>query len=189
MASPRAEPLLNHEPRRRCTGDRFNPGALLEIAVHQPLAEIRQRDGMGAAVGYGVAPRVTNELRTNVTPAGVPFMERSRHFRRAFKPCGYAGYQDGRRRSPVARDRLGMMTADAVICATCEIEVVWPPIRRHGRTYCCAGCAAGGPCTCSYDQAARADRGAGHHRCPRDARQAWRRHARTPPFAMRGWAL
>jgi hypothetical protein len=37
------------------------------------------------------------------------------------------------------------------ICATCELEVPWTPLQRGGKTFCCAGCAAGGPCTCSYD--------------------------------------
>lgn len=37
-------------------------------------------------------------------------------------------------------------------CATCEIEILWPPITAQGKTYCCAGCAAGGPCSCDYSQ-------------------------------------
>ena len=39
-----------------------------------------------------------------------------------------------------------------VACTTCELEIIWPPIERDGRTYCCDGCANGGPCTCSYDE-------------------------------------
>jgi hypothetical protein len=37
------------------------------------------------------------------------------------------------------------------LCATCELEVPWTPVQRGSQTFCCAGCAAGGPCTCSYD--------------------------------------
>jgi transcription elongation factor GreA len=41
--------------------------------------------------------------------------------------------------------------SDPALCAGCELEVAWPPVERAGRTYCCDGCAAGGPCCCSYD--------------------------------------
>ena len=37
------------------------------------------------------------------------------------------------------------------ICATCGLAIPWAPIRVADRAYCCGGCAAGGPCTCSYD--------------------------------------
>jgi transcription elongation factor GreA len=36
-------------------------------------------------------------------------------------------------------------------CPTCELEFAWPPVERARRAYCCDGCAAGGPCCCSYD--------------------------------------
>jgi hypothetical protein len=42
--------------------------------------------------------------------------------------------------------------ATAVLCATCELEVPWTPVRRSSKTFCCEGCAAGWPYTCSYDQ-------------------------------------
>lgn len=45
-----------------------------------------------------------------------------------------------------------MPARDPVACATCEFEVIWPPVERVGRAYCCDGCAMGGPCTCSYDE-------------------------------------
>ena len=38
-------------------------------------------------------------------------------------------------------------------CANCGIEIPWRPANHHGRTYCCGGCAQGGPCYCSYDLA------------------------------------
>ncbi len=37
-------------------------------------------------------------------------------------------------------------------CANCDIEILWPPTVVQGRTYCCTGCAAGGPCNCDYSQ-------------------------------------
>jgi transcription elongation factor GreA len=44
-----------------------------------------------------------------------------------------------------------MQTRQTTRCATCELHVDWPPVEQAGRDYCCAGCAAGGPCYCSYD--------------------------------------
>lgn len=36
-------------------------------------------------------------------------------------------------------------------CKNCEIMFSWAPIENNGSLFCCAGCAAGGPCVCSYD--------------------------------------
>ena len=36
-------------------------------------------------------------------------------------------------------------------CVTCEIEITGPATFYVGLPFCCAGCAAGGPCMCSYD--------------------------------------
>lgn len=36
-------------------------------------------------------------------------------------------------------------------CATCEAEITGRPVFRAGSPFCCSGCVAGGPCTCSYD--------------------------------------
>src|SRR5205807_526958 len=33
-------------------------------------------------------------------------------------------------------------------CANCDIDILWPPTVVQGKTYCCTGCAAGGPCNC-----------------------------------------
>ncbi|MGQ9494207.1 MAG: hypothetical protein ACUVR2_10670 [Anaerolineae bacterium] len=41
------------------------------------------------------------------------------------------------------------------ICANCGIEITWQPTIVDGRTYCCAGCALGGPCTCDYSNLPR----------------------------------
>src|SRR5690242_167222 len=37
-------------------------------------------------------------------------------------------------------------------CANCDIDILWAPIVVQGTTYCCTGCAAGGPCNCDYSQ-------------------------------------
>ncbi len=37
-------------------------------------------------------------------------------------------------------------------CANCDIDILWPPTIAQGKTYCCTGCAAGGPCNCDYSQ-------------------------------------
>jgi hypothetical protein len=39
-------------------------------------------------------------------------------------------------------------------CANCGADIPWPPTMHRGATYCCGGCAQGGPCYCSYDLAA-----------------------------------
>jgi hypothetical protein len=36
-------------------------------------------------------------------------------------------------------------------CHTCGIIIRWQPTIVEGRTYCCLGCAEGGPCECDYD--------------------------------------
>jgi hypothetical protein len=37
-------------------------------------------------------------------------------------------------------------------CANCDIEILWPPVVVGEKTYCCRGCASGGPCNCDYSQ-------------------------------------
>ena len=36
-------------------------------------------------------------------------------------------------------------------CVTCEAEIPHAPTFHLGLPFCCAGCAANGPCICSYD--------------------------------------
>ena len=48
-------------------------------------------------------------------------------------------------------------------CTTCRAEFHYAPTIHVGVAFCCAGCAAGGPCICSYDD----DRGGA-------AAEAWR---------------
>ncbi len=35
-------------------------------------------------------------------------------------------------------------------CASCDVELTDPRLVMAGYTYCCRGCAKGGPCVCSY---------------------------------------
>lgn len=36
-------------------------------------------------------------------------------------------------------------------CASCDATIVDSPVFHIGLAFCCAGCAADGPCMCSYD--------------------------------------
>lgn len=36
-------------------------------------------------------------------------------------------------------------------CASCDVGIIGEPVFHVGLPFCCAGCAAGGPCMCSYD--------------------------------------
>ena len=42
-------------------------------------------------------------------------------------------------------------TTTPFTCVTCEIAIAGPATFHVGLPFCCAGCVAGGPCTCSYD--------------------------------------
>lgn len=46
-------------------------------------------------------------------------------------------------------------------CASCEAILTGPPVYRMDETYCCVGCAQGGPCVCTYE-ADLADDGVDH---------------------------
>jgi len=37
-------------------------------------------------------------------------------------------------------------------CDNCGIPIRWQPTIVDGGTYCCLGCAVGGPCTCDYSR-------------------------------------
>ncbi len=37
------------------------------------------------------------------------------------------------------------------LCANCGIVIRWQPTIVDGKTYCCLGCARGGPCECDYE--------------------------------------
>jgi hypothetical protein len=44
-----------------------------------------------------------------------------------------------------------MATQPDFICATCDVTITHHPTFHLGLAFCCAGCAADGPCMCSYD--------------------------------------
>ncbi len=46
-------------------------------------------------------------------------------------------------------------------CASCDGVITGRPVYRMDEAYCCLGCAAGGPCICSYE-ADLADDGVDH---------------------------
>ena len=37
-------------------------------------------------------------------------------------------------------------------CSSCDIELPGGAPTIHGEAFCCRGCAAGGPCVCTYDE-------------------------------------
>jgi hypothetical protein len=37
-------------------------------------------------------------------------------------------------------------------CASCDALLIDRPVYRMDETYCCLGCAHGGPCFCTYEQ-------------------------------------
>jgi hypothetical protein len=44
------------------------------------------------------------------------------------------------------------MPPQALVCVSCEADIVGRPEFHVGLPFCCAGCLVGGPCTCSYDR-------------------------------------
>jgi hypothetical protein len=42
------------------------------------------------------------------------------------------------------------MRDETPVCANCGILIRWLPTVVDGKTYCCLGCARGGPCECDY---------------------------------------
>ncbi len=44
-----------------------------------------------------------------------------------------------------------MPTEPTFTCATCDDLIAHHPVFHLGLAFCCAGCAADGPCMCSYD--------------------------------------
>ncbi len=42
-----------------------------------------------------------------------------------------------------------------IYCDSCGIAIHWLPTVIGEHTYCCTGCAGGGPCTCDYDRLPR----------------------------------
>jgi hypothetical protein len=50
--------------------------------------------------------------------------------------------------------RTPMPTQPTFTCATCDHQIGHDPVFHLGLAFCCAGCAADGPCMCSYDAGA-----------------------------------
>lgn len=44
-------------------------------------------------------------------------------------------------------------------CAACQVRILHPPLFHVGVAFCCPGCVADGPCTCSYDDDVSPDPG------------------------------
>ncbi len=47
---------------------------------------------------------------------------------------------------------MGFSGRHRYTCPSCEAGFTSPPIFVADVAYCCAGCADGGPCICSYEQ-------------------------------------
>lgn len=58
--------------------------------------------------------------------------------------------QEGREASRLRPALRGSGAQHVHRCANCDIEFFWSPTVVQGKMYCCAGCAAGGPCNCDY---------------------------------------
>jgi hypothetical protein len=50
-----------------------------------------------------------------------------------------------------------MPTQPTFTCATCDAVIAGHPTFHLGLAFCCAGCAADGPCMCSYDHVGHLD--------------------------------
>lgn len=46
---------------------------------------------------------------------------------------------------------MRLMPGEPEICAACDTFIMSMPVWHTGIPYCCEGCSAGGPCTCTYD--------------------------------------
>jgi len=64
-----------------------------------------------------------------------------------------AGVSSGATKAPTHAQR----PRSAPRCANCDIEITWIPVISNGLTYCCSGCAQGGPCSCDYAEHQRMD--------------------------------
>jgi hypothetical protein len=50
-----------------------------------------------------------------------------------------------------------LSTEYPLTCVTCEAEIAGQAVFHVGLPFCCSGCAADGPCNCSYDEEAPHD--------------------------------
>jgi|SRR5947209_17594754 len=67
------------------------------------------------------------------------------------KTSDYA-WQNARDSIDARESNSSATPGQALHCANCDIEILWSPTIVQGKTFCCTGCAAGGPCNCDYSQ-------------------------------------
>lgn len=53
--------------------------------------------------------------------------------------------------SGMSSDQHANPVATPWICANCSADFAWTPVTFVGLPFCCSGCAASGPCMCSYE--------------------------------------
>jgi hypothetical protein len=71
-------------------------------------------------------------------------------------------------------------------CFSCDIELQGNALIAAGRAYCCSGCAAGDPCSCTYEGAS-AVRPTNGHADPETSRELLRLVNDNPPDTHREW--
>lgn len=59
-------------------------------------------------------------------------------------------YQESEREQSDLADTARESVQRPPRCANCDIDILWPPTVVQEKTFCCSGCAAGGPCCCDY---------------------------------------
>jgi hypothetical protein len=55
-----------------------------------------------------------------------------------------------------------LCTEPPFTCASCEGPIAGTPVFHVGLPFCCAGCVAGGPCLCTYEEEIHDDHRAVH---------------------------
>lgn len=61
-------------------------------------------------------------------------------------------YQESKREQSDLADTVRKGVQKPPRCANCDIDILWPPTVVQEKTFCCIGCASGGPCCCDYSQ-------------------------------------
>jgi hypothetical protein len=68
------------------------------------------------------------------------------------RPSEWGASHHARAATPVQGSPLSRPATELPFtCVTCELAITGLPTFHVGLPFCCAGCVAGGPCTCSYD--------------------------------------
>ena len=58
---------------------------------------------------------------------------------------------ESRLETGMSSDPNATVAPAAWTCANCEARFSWAPVAFLGLSFCCSGCAASGPCTCTYE--------------------------------------